>query len=122
MPEKKPMVVVVEDDDGLRRAIDRLLRGAGFRPVTYASAEELLEAGLGAAACLVVDVRLPGLSGFELSRRLAKSGPRPPLIFITAHDDPSVRAQAERLGAVAYLPKPFPGKVLVDAIAGALRS
>jgi FixJ family two-component response regulator len=111
------MIIVVDDDAGMRRALERLLRSAGFVVTTFDDAEALLRANVAAdAACFVFDVRLPGISGFELSQKLAESGTRRPLIFITAHDEPAARRQAERLGSVAYLAKPFPGRRLLDAI------
>lgn len=119
-------VVLVEDDTGMRQAIERMLRGSGYQVDAYESAESLLGALEGSSLwssihCLVCDVRLPGVSGFELHRRLAEHGPMPPWIFITAHDDPAVRMQAERACA-AYLLKPFEGKALVALVASALRS
>ena len=121
MPEQQRTVVVVEDDDGMRRAIERLLRGAGLRPMLFDSAEALLETGLPpGTGCVVLDIRLPGLSGLELIRKLAESGAKLPCIFVTAYDDPRDRAESERLGAIAYLPKPFHGRVLLKAITTAL--
>lgn len=119
MPEQeKEVVVVVDDDDGLRQALGRALDEAGFRAETFASAENLLESDVAhSAACLVLDVHLPGRSGFELRRELVRTGDRqPPVIFITAHDEPSARDQAEALGAAAYLPKPFAGRTLLEAV------
>lgn len=119
-------VVLVEDDRGMRQAIERMLRGSGYQVDAYESAEALLDALEGAriwdsSRCLVCDVRLPGVSGFELHRRLAGQGPMPPWIFITAHDDPAVRTQAERACA-AYLLKPFEGTALVALVARALHA
>lgn len=119
-------VVLVEDDRGMRLAIERMLRGSGYQVDAYESAEALLDLLEGAAIwdssrCLVCDVRLPGVSGFELHRRLADQGRTPPWIFITAHDDPAVRNQAERACA-AYLLKPFEGKALVALVANAVRA
>ena len=119
-------VVLVEDDRGMRQAIERMLRGSGYQVDAYESAEALLDALedkrlLDSIHCLVCDVRLPGVSGFELHRRLAEQGRMPPWIFITAHDDPAVRMQAERACA-AYLLKPFEGKALAALVAGASRS
>lgn len=116
-------IVLVEDDAGVRQAIVRILRGSGYQVAAFESAEALLdqlngEAFWASCRCLVCDVRLPGASGFELHRRLSDQGPMPPWIFITAHDDPAVRRQAERDGA-AYLLKPFPGRVLLALIAQA---
>ena len=116
------VIVVVEDDDGVRRAFERVLNAAGFRAVTFASAETLLQCDAAdGAACLVLDVHLPGRSGFELRRELIRTGSgQPPVIFMTGHDDPSAREQAAALGAAAYLPKPFAGRTLVEAIARAV--
>jgi DNA-binding response OmpR family regulator len=116
-------VVLVEDDDGLRSALVRILGLAGFRVESYSSAEDALAAGAAArAACIVCDVYLPRESGFTLCRRLSQGGARPPVIFITAHDLPAVRAEAEALGAAHYLIKPFPGRALVAAVRAALPS
>ena len=115
MPGEEKRVVVVEDDASMRCAIERLLGAAGFQPIAFASAEAFLETDAGAeAACLVFDIRLPGLSGFELYRQLAESGAAHAVIFITAHDTAAAREQAEGIGE--YLPKPFAGKNLVDAV------
>ena len=117
-------IVVVDDDPSMRLALQRLLSAAGFTATTFASAETLLQAD-GAAAnvhCLILDVHLPGLSGFELRRRLVESGATSPVIFITAHDEPATRAQAEQAGAIAYLIKPFPGRGLLTAVTQAVRS
>jgi two-component system response regulator FixJ len=123
MPDQvKGAIVVVDDDDGIRRAAQRVLNAAGFRAETFASAESLLESDAAhRAACLVLDIHLPGLSGFALRRELVRTGSRqPPVIFITGHDETVARAQAEALGAAAYLPKPFAGRALVAAVTGAV--
>jgi FixJ family two-component response regulator len=119
MPEEMGAIVVVEDDASSRRAFERMLNAAGFKTEGFASAESLLATDAASrAACLVCDIRLPGLSGFELRRELARSGSgQPPVVFITAHDDPAVREQAAALGAAAYLPKPFAGRTLVETVA-----
>jgi FixJ family two-component response regulator len=119
-------VVLVEDDGGVRQAIERMLRGSGYHVDAYESAEALLD-GLEdstlreSSRCLVCDVRLPGVSGFELHRRLAEHGPMPPWIFITAHDDPCVRRKAERASA-DYLLKPFEGRALLAIVARAFNT
>jgi len=120
--QAKGAIVVVDDDDGLRHALGRVLNAAGFRAETFASAETLLQSdAAGRAACLVLDIHLPGLSGFELRRALVRTGShQPPVIFITGHDEPAARAQAEALGAADYLPKPFAGRTLVAAVARAV--
>ena len=110
-------VVVVEDDPGMREALQRVLSAGGFRVTTFASAEALLAAGLPAeVGCCVFDVRLPGASGLELYRTLAARGAMVPVIFMTAFDEPSVRDEARRLGAADYLIKPFGGRQLVEAV------
>ena len=122
MPGQPGAIVVVDDDEGVRKAFERVLTAAGFRAETFPSAETLLETDAASrASCLVLDVHLPGLSGFELRRALVHSGtPQAPVIFITAHDDPAAREQAEALGAAAYLPKPFAGRTLVAAVTEAV--
>jgi FixJ family two-component response regulator len=121
MPRQKKSVVVVEDDASMRGAIERLLRTASFQPVMFSSAEDLLQTNaVTTAGCLIFDVRLPGLSGFELHQRLAAAGKIPPVIFITAHDTPSAREQAQDRGK--FLSKPFPGRELVDAVKSATQS
>jgi FixJ family two-component response regulator len=121
MAERFQSIVVVEDDDGMRRAIQRLLRAAGFNAVVFSSAEALLEADAAdSAGCLVFDIHLPGLSGFELQRRLSTAGHKAPVIFITAHDDASVREEAEQLDCIGYFRKPFEGSSLLEAIRRAL--
>lgn len=114
--------MIVEDDDGSRRAYERVITAAGFRAVAFASAEALLASDTtGRAACLVLDVNLPGLSGFALRRALLRSSTeQPPVIFVTGHDNPAARDEAEGLGAAAYLPKPFAGRTLVDAVTQAV--
>jgi FixJ family two-component response regulator len=108
---------VVEDDDSMREALARVLRAAGFDPATYASAEDLLSGGAGAgAACVVSDLKLPGMSGLEPLVKLRASGAGAPLILITAHDAPGLREEALTSGAAAYLVKPFSGTALLEAV------
>jgi FixJ family two-component response regulator len=112
-----PRIVVVEDDESMSQAIERILRARGFVALTFASAEAAIEAGVATASdCLVLDISLPGMSGFDLYRRLVSAGEQLPAIFITAHDEPALRAEAERLGARGYFPKPFSGRTLLDAV------
>ena len=114
--------MVVEDDTSLREALERVLKVAGFKTRTFADAEQLLEASVAErAACLVLDVHLPLLSGFELYARLVQLGINPPAIFISAQDEPEARLQASSAGA-AYLPKPFAGRRLVEAVNHALNA
>lgn len=121
MAHAKLKIVLVEDDEGMRPALTRMLTGASYQVQSFASAEALLDAlGAGAArediACIICDVRLPGISGFELHRRIAEQGPLPPWIFITAHDAPLVREKAAHAAAACLL-KPFEGRTLMALIA-----
>jgi FixJ family two-component response regulator len=120
--EQVGAIVVVEDDDSSRQAYQRVLSAAGFRTKAFASAENLLESGAAlSAACLVLDIHLPGLSGFELRRNLACACGAPlPVIFMTGHDEVAAREQAASLGATAYLAKPFAGRTLVEAVSRAV--
>jgi FixJ family two-component response regulator len=114
--EPKQLIVVVEDDEGIRRAIDRLLKVEGFDTALFDSAEALLAAGMASdARCLVPDAQLPGLSGFDLQKHLVAAGMASPVIFITAHDTPRIRKRA-LANASAYLVKPFSSAALVDAV------
>ena len=112
-----PLVVVVEDDPGVMRAMTRMLRLNGFEPAAYGAAEDLLRGGgvPDGAVCLVVDIQLPRMSGLALVEHLGETHALPPVIFITASDDPELRAEAARLGA-AFLAKPFSGHALVAAV------
>jgi len=110
-------VVVIEDDEGMREAIESLLDAAGFATTTYASAEALLAANTSShARCIVSDVKLPAMSGLELLIELRGRGAGPPVILVTAHDSPAMRSEALRSGAAAYLSKPFAGSALIDAV------
>jgi FixJ family two-component response regulator len=119
-PGRQP-VVVVEDDAGMSKAIERLLRAAGFESTSFASAEELLQTKTAeSAACLVLDIHLPGISGLELGRLLLTSGRASAVIFVTAQDEAAARQEAQRLGC-GYFRKPFEGKALLEAIREAIR-
>jgi len=114
-------VLVVDDDDAMREAIETLLEVAGFSPVVYVSAEALLASNAAsAAACIVSDIKLSAMSGLELLARLKAGGVVAPVIVITAHDAPGMREDAMRRGAAAYLAKPFLGSALLAAIRAAL--
>ena len=110
-------VVVVEDDISVAHALDRILRLGGLAPVGYSSAEALLATGIDQAACLIIDVQLPGINGFALRDRLAVKGVLPPVIFISAYDEPEARESAARASAM-FLAKPFSGRVLLEIIRG----
>jgi FixJ family two-component response regulator len=114
-------VLVVDDDDSMRDAIERLLGAAGFACAAYASAEALLAQGVDEdSACVVSDLRMPGLSGLELLAELRARHLAMPFVLITAHDAPGLRETAMASGAAAYLPKPFRGTALLEAVRGAI--
>ena len=101
-------IYVVDDDASIRKALKRLLGSIGYHALTFESAEAFLEFPFGEdKGCLVLDVRLPGMNGFELQERLLTEGAKFPVLFITAHDNPQWQKRAEKSGAVAYLKKPF---------------
>jgi FixJ family two-component response regulator len=118
-----PKVLVVEDDDSLRAAIGRLLGAAGFESPACASAEAALDGHTGdEPVCVVSDLRLPGMSGFELLDELRRRGWRAPFIAITAHDAPGLGDEALRRGAAGYLVKPFRGSTLLDAVRASIEA
>ena len=111
------LVVLADDDASVRRALPRLLRSAGFEVAAFASAAELFAAGIADEAhCLVLDVHLGEISGFELLERLRAAGTGTAAVFITAHDDAATRERAESAGATAYLRKPFEAAIFLDAV------
>jgi FixJ family two-component response regulator len=115
------MISVVDDDESIRDATKTLLRSVGYRVGTFASAEQFLDArALEETECLILDVRMPGMSGLELQRRLKSSDAGVPIIFVTAHDDKTIRRQAIEAGAVEFLSKPFEASALVSAVQTAL--
>ena len=117
MPNDSRIVSVVDDDESVREALRGLLKSAGFRADVFASAEEFLSSGrLGATGCLIVDVRMPGMSGVELQEQLIASNPALPIIFISADGDAEVRARALQRGAIDFLYKPFSDEALLDAV------
>jgi FixJ family two-component response regulator len=110
-------VAVVDDDESLCRSFGRLLRAAGIQPITYPSAEAFLaDTKHPQFDCLVLDIQLGGMSGIELSRRLTTEGGHTPVIFITAHDNPVGRAEAEGAGGAAYFHKNDSGADILEAI------
>jgi FixJ family two-component response regulator len=110
-------VAVVDDDQSVCRSFARLLRAAGIQPITYASAEAFLaDTKRPRFDCMVFDVQLGGMSGIELGQLLATGGNRAPVIYITAHDDPETRADAEAVGCAAYFRKTDAGADVLDAI------
>ena len=122
MNQEEPIVFAIDDDTSMREALSRLFRSIGMRAQIFASAEDfLLFKRPDAPACLVLDVRLPGLSGLDLQRELAASGPAIPIIFITGHGDIPMSVQAMKAGAVEFLTKPFRDQALLDAIHQAIQ-
>jgi FixJ family two-component response regulator len=114
---KQTYVAVVDDDESVCQSFGRLLRAAGLQPITYPSAEAFLaDTKQPRFDCLVLDVQLDGMSGIELAQRLKADGGYPPFIFITAHDDPAARTQAEAAGCVAYFQKTDSGADVLEAI------
>ena len=123
MKQSKVNVAVVDDDESFACALGRLLRAAGLEVQTYFSAEAFLEAPpLPPPDCLVLDIHLGGMSGLDLQRRLREAGNRVPIIFVTAHDAPENRKEAEEAGCAAYFLKPVSRASLVAAIRAATLS
>ena len=117
MKEASFTVYVVDDDASIRKALERLLGSAGYRTLTFDSAEALLASPLVRSnGCLVLDIRLPGMTGFELQEKLSSRGSKYPVLFMTAHDNPQWRERAKEAGAVAFLKKPFLEQNLFEAI------
>lgn len=116
---EQSLVAIVDDEAALREATESLLKSAGFRAESFASAEDFLRFKCrDGAGCLILDVQLPGMSGLELQRHLAAIGCHIPTVLMTAHEDRDgqMRAQALRAGAVAFLRKPFGGEDLLTAV------
>jgi FixJ family two-component response regulator len=113
-------IAIVDDDELMRGALEGLLKEAGFAARAFASAEEFLESGQREhTACLIADIRMPGMSGLDLQARLNAEQFRIPIIFITAHGDERMRMQALRAGAVEFLAKPFDDEMLLDTVRAA---
>ncbi|MCU1261723.1 MAG: nodW [Bryobacterales bacterium] len=123
MTEEQPVVYIVDDDQGVRESLDYLVRSVGYAVQTFASARDFLSSRLqDAAGCLVLDVRMPGLSGLDLQRELIKKDMHLPIIFITGYGDIPMTVKAMKGGAVDFLPKPFREQDLLDAIQQAIES
>ena len=115
------LVAIVDDDDSVRSTLQELLRSAGFPSRGFDSAEAFLGSGdQQETACLITDIRMPGMSGLELQARLNAERCKIPTIFITAHGDEEMRFQALRAGAVEFLPKPFDDEALIESVRAAL--
>ncbi len=128
-PTPSPTVFVVDDDPAVREAVSSLLRSTGLRVVAFASAGAFLSHGVDTSvdtddaepSCLVLDVRMPGMTGLELQRELARRHVDTPIVFITGHGDIPMAVSAMKLGAVEFLPKPFREHDLLDAVWAAIR-
>jgi FixJ family two-component response regulator len=118
---KAKMVAIVDDDELMRSALQGMLKSVGLPSQAFASAEEFLQSGQQQqTACLITDIRMPGMSGLELQAQLNAQHCRIPTIFITAHGDTKMRMQALRAGAVEFLAKPFDDEVLLESVRAAL--
>ena len=121
MMAQPTVVIVVDDNAGFLKGLARLLESHGIDSRTFGSAEALLESdSVQAATCLLLDIHLGGIAGLELRRRLAASGSKCPVIFMTANDDETTRNKAMDAGCIAYLRKPFAQHVLLNAISKAV--
>lgn len=117
------LVAIVDDDDSMRSALLGMLRVVGLPARAFSSAEEFLESGQQhAVACLIADIRMPGMSGLELQAKLNADRCRVPIIFLTAHGDEKMRMQALRAGAVEFMAKPFDDEALLESVRAALES
>src|SRR5262245_20829893 len=120
MPESSVIVATVDDDRRVRESVQSVLESAGYQAVGFESAETFLLSGaVSSVSCVIADVRLPGINGTELQRRIRRERRQLPIILITAHDDDDVRLEALRDGAVAFLVKPFDAGDLLEHIARA---
>ena len=115
------LIAVIDDDESVRRTTTLLIQSFGFKAAAFESAESFLSFGnLDNTACLIVDIRMPGMNGLQLQSQLAAAGCRIPVIFITAFDDKEARQRAMQAGAVAFLGKPFSDEQLLHTIRSAL--
>ena len=117
------LIAIVDDDQSVQKALQDLIESEGLSAQCFGSAEQFLQSSAQhRAACLIADIRMPGISGLELQAKLKAGGCRIPIIFITAHGDAKMRVQAMRDGAVEFLTKPFDNAVLLETVQAALRS
>jgi len=117
MDKNQSMIYVIDDDASVRKAFGRLLRSANLDAETFSSAEEFLSSPKQKEnACIIIDIRMPGLSGFDLQQRLSAEGIKIPVIVISASDDVETRERARELGAIAFFRKPIDDQALLDAV------
>ena len=123
IPINNKVVAIVDDDAPVRVALEGLLKSAGLTARAFESAETFIDSGQQSqVACLIADIRMPGMSGLELQAKLNAEHCRIPIIFITAHGDAQMRMQALRAGAVEFLAKPFNDEALLDTVRAALEN
>ncbi|MDQ0564078.1 FixJ family two-component response regulator [Rhizobium mesoamericanum] len=121
MTDATPLVTIVDDDEGMRESVGEILRSVGIDSVGFGSTTELLAATLpDRPGCLILDVRLPGLSGLELQTKLAAAGNRKPIIFMTGYGDVPMSVRAMKAGALDFLQKPFRDQDIIDAVTVAI--
>lgn len=115
---EKPLVIIVDDDRAVREALSDLILSAGYQPMDFPSTRDMLQADvLDRPGCLVLDVRMPGVSGLDLQQQLAGNGNPKPVIFLTGHGDIPMSVQAMKAGAIDFLTKPVRDQTLLDAVA-----
>jgi FixJ family two-component response regulator len=115
------LIAIIDDDESMRDSLGDLIEAGGFEAHRFRSAKAFLESDLGSrAACLIIDIRMPKMSGLELQATLKQEGCNVPIIFITAYDDTEIRAQAIKAGAVEFLAKPFDHQLLLKTLRDAL--
>ena len=116
-------VAIVDDEEGIRKALSRLLRASGLDAESYANGQEFLDAAADHRPdCVVLDLHMPGMSGLQVLRKLKAAGQRLSIVVITAHDEPETRERCIDAGACAYLRKPLEDRLLLNAISAAMRS
>ncbi len=121
VPFSRPIIIVIDDDSSVRRALGRVMTSGGLAWEAYGSSEEFLTSGnLEQAGCVVADMTLPGMGGIELKEKLNTTRPDLPLIFLTAHDTAEIRTAARAAGAAGFFRKPVDTQALLDAIHWAL--
>ena len=118
---ESPLAIVVDDDAAVRDALEELLNSVGIDTISFSSGQEVLDATLpDRPGCLVLDVRMPGLSGLDLQQILASKGVRTPIVFLTGHGDIAMSVQAMKAGAVDFLTKPVRDQTFLDAVSTAI--
>ena len=117
MTNNTPIVSIIDDDQGVRHAVQRLIRSRGFVTRAFASAEEFLQSpSLHETVCLITDIQMPGMTGMELHDFMLKQGPPLPVIFLTAFPDERIEKRALAAGALGFLTKPFDAKALISLV------